>query len=69
MTIIIIWFNFQFEPFDLAIGSQQGHRSEKPFIYNSGDEQDPDAKNEDDDFKIDSTALKEILSNAGIKVT
>ncbi|PFX26749.1 uncharacterized protein LOC111328544 isoform X2 [Stylophora pistillata] len=59
--------NTRFEPFDLAIGSQQGHRSEKPFIYNSGDEQDPDAKDEDEDFKIDSTALKEILSNTGIK--
>lgn len=62
------WFYFQFKPFDLAISGQQTQKSKKPYAYNSEDEQDAVADSDNDDFEIDSTALKEILTNTGIKV-
>lgn len=64
----IILFYFQFKPFDLAISGQQTQKSKKPYAYNSEDEQDAVADSDNDDFEIDSTALKEILTNTGIKV-
>ena len=62
------FFPFQFEPFNLAAeNSQQTFKFKKPYAYSSEDEQDL-ADDDVDDFEIDSTALKEILSNTGIKV-
>lgn len=59
--------NTRFKPFDLAVSGQQTQKSKKPYAYNSEDEQDAVADSDNDDFEIDSTALKEILTNTGIK--
>lgn len=60
----------QIEPFKLAENNQQSIKKfKRPYAYNSEDEEDnPAYGDNDDDFEIDSTALKEILNNTGIKV-
>ena len=59
----------QIEPFKLAESNQHSTKKfTRPYAYNSEDEEDIVSCDEDDDFEIDSTALKEILNNTGIKV-
>ena len=59
----------QIEPFKLAANNQQSIRKVKrPYAYNSEDEEDNGSYEDDDDFEIDSTALKGILNNTGITV-
>lgn len=59
----------QIEPFKLAANNQQSFKKvERQYVYNSEDEEDNASYEDDDDFEIDSTALKGILSNTGIKV-
>ena len=61
----------QIEPFKLAENNQQAIKKfKRPYAYNSEDEEDNPSYggDDDDDFEIDSTALKEILNNTGIKV-
>ena len=57
----------QVEAFNLTKGDQQGHNFKRPYAYISEDEGDSVSGSEDD-FEIDSTALKGILNNTGIKV-
>lgn len=57
----------QVEAFNLTENSQQTHKFKRTYAYNSEDEVDADSNGEDD-FEIDSTALKGILTNTGIKV-
>ena len=57
----------QVEAFNLSKGDQQGHKFKRPYAYISEDEDDA-VSGSDDDFEIDSTALKGILNNTGIKV-
>ena len=57
----------QVEAFNLTKGDQQGHKFKRPYAYISEDEDDA-VSGSDDDFEIDSTALKGILNNTGIKV-
>lgn len=56
----------QIEPFRLAENNQQTKKFKRPYAYNSEDEEENVSY--DDDFEIDSTALKGILNNTGIKV-
>ena len=59
----------QIEPFKLAESNQQSIKKlKRPYVYNSEDEEDIVSYDDDDDFEIDSTALKGILNNTGIKV-
>ena len=58
----------QVEAFNLTKGDQQGHKFKRPYAYISEDEGDAVQSGSDDDFEIDSTALKGILNNTGIKV-
>lgn len=59
----------QVEPFKLATNNQQSiTKVKRPYAYNSEDEETNSSYEDDNNFEIDSTALKEILNNAGIKV-
>ena len=61
----------QVEPFKLAANNQQStciKKVKRPYAYNSEDEEDNRSYEDDDDFQVDSTALKEILNNTEIKV-
>ena len=58
----------QVEAFNLTEGDQQGHKFKRPYAYISEDEGGAVQSGSDDDFEIDSTALKGIMNNTGIKV-
>lgn len=59
--------NTTVEAFRLTENSRPSHNFKRSYAYNSEDEGDA-VSDEDDDFKIDSTALKSILNETGIKV-
>lgn len=61
-------FSFQIEAFNLTENTNQTKKLKRTFAYNSEDEGDATSDDGDDNFEIDSTALKGILSNTGIKV-
>lgn len=58
--------NTTVEAFRLTENSRPSHNVKRSYAYNSEDEGDA-VSDEDDDFKIDSTALKSILNETGIK--
>ncbi|XP_020614832.1 uncharacterized protein LOC110052986, partial [Orbicella faveolata] len=64
----VVFKCYSIEPFKLAESNQQSIKKlKRPYAYNSEDEEDIVSYDDDDDFEIDSTALKGILNNTGIK--
>ncbi|XP_078378617.1 uncharacterized protein LOC144661687 isoform X2 [Oculina patagonica] len=57
--------NTTVEPFKLAENNKPSQKFKRPYAYNS--EEEEENVSDDDDFEIDSTALKGILSDTGIK--